>query len=87
MKNKEILEEMLDGEEVIIFDNFDYDSALIGYSSDYRAIYDYDLMIEYLIKEQGMSEEEAVEWVDYNTIRALGYYGDKAPIILYRLYN
>lgn len=39
-------------------------------------------MVTYLVEKQGMSEEEAVDWIDYNTIRALAYY-DKAPIIMY----
>ena len=85
MKNKDKLEEILEDETVMVFDNYDYDSALIGYTDDYRAVYDYDLMVEYLVKEQGFSYEDAVEWIDYNTIRALPYYGDKAPIIMYRL--
>lgn len=72
-------------EDVLVFDNYSYDSAFIGVSHDERAIYDYDKMVEWLVKEQGFTTEEAVEWIDYNTIRALSYYGDKAPIILYRL--
>lgn len=30
-----------------------------------------------------MTGEEAMEWVDYNTIRAIPYMGDKHPIIMY----
>jgi len=36
------------------------------------------------VDEDGMTEEEAMEFIDYNTIRALPYY-ESAPIILYRL--
>ena len=43
MKNKDKLEEILEDETVMVFDNYDYDSALIGYTDDYRAVYDYDL--------------------------------------------
>lgn len=50
MKNKDKLEEILEDETVMVFDNYDYDSALIGYTDDYRAVYDYDLMVEYLVK-------------------------------------
>ena len=32
----------------------------------------------------GMTYEEAVEWIDYNVVRALAYYGEKAPIIINR---
>lgn len=70
-------------EDVIYLTNFGYDDALIGISEDNRAVYDYNKMIEWLIKEENWSEEEAIEWIDYNTIRALSYMGDKAPIIMY----
>ena len=85
MKNRELLKEAVGDEEVMIFENYDYDRALIGYSDDYRAIYDYDLMVEYLIDKEEWGYEEAIEWIEYNTIRALGYYGSKAPIIMYRI--
>ena len=29
------------------------------------------------------AEEEAVEFIDYNTLRAIPYMGDKAPIVVY----
>ena len=29
--------------------------------------------------------EEAIEWIEYNTIRALPYMGNKAPIIVKEL--
>lgn len=69
-------------DDVIIFDNFSYDSALIGVSDDNRAIYDYDLMVEWIIKTQGWTEEEAMEWIDYNTI---GAHIENGPIIMYKI--
>jgi len=51
---------------------------------DERAVYDYGLMIEWLMKEKGFSEEEAVEWIDYNTIGVLPYGSTDTPVILYR---
>lgn len=83
MKNSERLAELTD-EDVVVFDNYDYDSALIGLSEDGRAVYDYDLMVKYLMDKEGWSVEDAVEWIDYNTIRALPYVA-KSPIIVYRL--
>ena len=32
-----------------------------------------------------ISEEEAMEWIDYNTIRAIPYAGSGAPIIMFDL--
>lgn len=71
-------------DEVIVFDNFSYDTALLGVSHDGRAVYDYDLMVEWLCREEGFSLEDAIEWIDYNTIRALPYAGEQSPIVLYR---
>lgn len=73
-------------EDIIILKNFSYDSALVGISDDNRAIYDYELMIEYLMEEEGWTEEESIDWLEYNTIRSLSYAGDRAPIIMHRLY-
>lgn len=50
---------------------------------DERAVYDYNLMIEWLVKEKGFTEEEAVEWIDYNTIGVLPYGDSDTPVVLY----
>ena len=71
-------------EDVLLLDNFSYDSALIGVSTDNRAVYDYNKMIEWLVDKEKFTEEEAIEWIDYNTLRALPYYQD-APIIMFPL--
>ena len=70
-------------ENVTYLVNYSYDDALIGISEDNRAVYDYNKMVEWLVKEESWTQEEAIEWIDYNTIRALPYAGDKAPIIMY----
>ena len=70
-------------EDVIYLVNYSYDDARIGISEDNRAVYDYDKMVKWLIEEESFTEIEAIEWIDYNTIRALPYMGDKAPIIMY----
>ena len=72
-------------EDVIVFSGDSFDDALIGISEDNRAIYDYDLMVEWLMREDGMTSEEAMEWIDYNTIRSLPYVGDKGPIIMFKI--
>jgi hypothetical protein len=69
-------------EDVVIFENPSYDDALIGVSDDNRAIYDYDKMIAWLCKNDGMELDEAVEFIEFNTIRAIPYY-EGAPIIMY----
>jgi hypothetical protein len=67
-------------DDVVIFDTPSYDEAFVGLSEDNRAIYDFDKMVECL----DMPAEEAIEFIEYNTIRALPYFAG-APIILYRV--
>ena len=69
-------------EDVIYLTNYSYDDALIGVSNDYRAIYDFELMIIWLVENEDFTREEAIEWIEYNTIRALPYMGVGAPIIM-----
>ena len=83
MKAEEILLE--NGYEGVKYlRDFSYDSALIGVTHDDLAVYDYNLMVEWLMEDQGFTEEEAVDWIDYNTIRALPYMGADGPIVLHR---
>jgi hypothetical protein len=70
-------------EDIIIFENESYDDALIGVSHDERAIYSFEKMIEWLVEKDGITQEEAIEWIEYNTIRAIPYAGSKAPIVMY----
>ena len=72
-------------EGIIFLTNYSYDDALIGVTSDDRAVYDYELMVEWLINSEGFTEEEARDWIDYNTLRALPFMGEGAPVILYPL--
>lgn len=65
--------------------DYDYESALIGVTTNGRTVYDYNKMIEYLVDEEKFDEESAVEWVDYNTVRALPYMGPDGPIVMYPL--
>ena len=48
-----------------------------------RFVYDYDKMVQWIVETQGWDELEAVEWIEYNTIRALPYMGEGAPIVMY----
>lgn len=74
-----------DYEGVIFLTNYSYDDALIGVSEDGRAVYDFDKMVEWLMEEEGWSDTEAIEWIEVNTLRAIPYMGEKAPIIMYPL--
>ena len=70
-------------EEALVFDNASYDNSIIGITFDDRAIYSFERMIQEYMSDNDCDEIEAIEWVEYNTIRALPYAGDKAPMIVY----
>lgn len=80
---KRLLDAGYDG--VIYLVNESYEDALVGVSEDERAIYNFELMVKYLMNKYEWSEIESIEFIEYNTIRALPYMGDKAPIIMYPL--
>lgn len=88
LETKEDVKELIEDygyEEVLIFENPDYASAFIGVTNDDRAVYDFDKMIEHLMIKDGMGDLEAIEFIEFNTIRALPYFGSQAPIIIYPL--
>ena len=72
-------------EDSIIFENPSFDSAIIGVSDSGQVCYSYSKMVEHLANEDSMEEVEAMEFIDYNTIRSLPYChpSDKRPIIVY----
>lgn len=69
-------------ENILVFSNPSYDSALIGVSDDNRAVYDFNLMVEFLMEIDHMDETDAIEFIEYNSIRALPYY-EIHPIVVY----
>lgn len=84
MTNRETLCDM-GYEDSIVFENPDYDSAIIGVTDDERVVYDYDKMIAFLEENDKMSEMDAADFISYSTMRALPYIGDGAPIIMYSI--
>ena len=66
---------------IVYFTNPNFNESIIGISIDDRVIYDYDSMVNELMKTDNISCEEAIDFIEYNTIRALPYI-DNAPIIL-----
>ena len=74
-------------EEVIKYEGLD--EALIGWANPWdtsgvqpmRLIYSGAKCIKVMMKNQDMSEEDAVEWLSYNTEN--NYLGEHTPIIMY----
>ena len=57
------------GDGAVILRCPDYADALIGVDVESgRAVYDVDVMIDAMMKDDGMSLEDAREWLEYNVI-------------------
>jgi hypothetical protein len=67
--------ENFEDEGILLADGFD--DAVIGIDNNMRLIYSVSRCVEILMKE-GMSHEDALEHLSYNTMGA--YVGEKIPI-------
>jgi hypothetical protein len=67
-------------DDVIIFRNPDYTDALIGLTDTNQAVYDYDAMVEWLVIHENMDEEEAADFISYNSSF---YCGEPYPLVYY----
>lgn len=65
--------------EYLVADGFD--KAIIGIEMEsQKVVYDKYLMCEVLMEEEGMSEEEAIDFLSYNVWYA--YVGEHTPIYI-----
>ena len=78
MKNIDKLMEMYSDLEFLQADGFD--DAIIGVEPlSGKVIYDIDRMVQ-VLNEEGLSTEEAIEYLDYNVLNA--YVGEQTPIYI-----
>ena len=68
-------------EETVFFENPSFVKAITGITDSEQLIYDYNLMIEAAMEEEGWTAEESIEWIEYNTIRSIPYMGSNHPIV------
>ena len=89
MITRAIIEEQLQemGETPLLMDGFD--EACIGYSQRMNepllAVYSYEKMVEVLMTRDGMDDEMAMEYIDFNCVGA--YMGETTPIIVMPFYT
>jgi hypothetical protein len=76
-----LLDHVCDG--AAYFTDPDYAAAIIGTTTDGVAVYGYERMVQVLMESDGMTAEEAAEWIDYNCIGSLPYMGSQRPVIVY----
>ena len=70
-------------EDTIVFNSPSFDNSIIGITTDGQAVYDYEKMVEELMHDEDISEQEAIDWIEYNTIRAIPYAGEMRPVIMF----
>ena len=78
--NKNIRMEL--GDDAIVFDQPAFDNSIVAVTTDGKAVYDYYKMVSELMKDDEISEEEAIDWIEYNTLRAIPYAGEMAPVVM-----
>lgn len=66
MTNREIIAQY--DEEALVLSEDYLDEAIIGVSVDGNVVYDYDKLVEIYVKHDGMTYEDAVDWIEYNVV-------------------
>ena len=81
---KDLLNE-LEYTGTVVLENPSYLNAIIGITDEGALCYSYEKMIECLMEEDKMEQEDAMEFINYNTIRALPYASSMGvrPIVVY----
>lgn len=86
---QKIADMVMDDDEldrIIVLEGDEFADGAVGLTEDNRLVYSYEKLVESLAKEYG-TETDAIEWLEYNTIRSLPYmtsYGN-VPIIMHEL--
>lgn len=70
-------------QEIIMLDSPYFDKSVVGVTEDGRLVYDFDKMVKEYRKDERCSELDAIEFLEYNTLRAIPYMGEGAPIIVH----
>ena len=88
--NEEIREECVEmsGDDELLFaDGFDVAIIGVGTRCGQRdvVVYDVDLCIQVLMERDGMTYEDAAEFISFNTVGA--WVGDRTPMYVKRLFS
>lgn len=66
----------------IVFDDNSYDNSIIGVTLDDRVIYSYERMVQEYMEDNQCSEEDAIDWIEFNTIRSIPYLPTPRPMVV-----
>lgn len=79
----EAVENEIINKEALRFDNPSFDNSIIGVDYYGRLVYDYNLMVEELVDTDKMDNEDAADFIGYNTLRSLNYQSSTMkPIVI-----
>ena len=70
-------------DNALIFSNPYYTSAFVGVANK-RVVYEYDRMVKELAETEQIEIEDAIDFIEYDTLRALSQTVD-APIVFYEI--
>jgi hypothetical protein len=83
VKHTEHITEAFEDSEALLLPRAEYDHCMVGIGYRFNAVplavYDIERVLQVLEKD-GMTEEEAIEWYEYNIIG--GWVGDGTPIFI-----
>ena len=74
-------------DQSIVYENLEYDEAIMGITLDGNVLYDYNAMVELLMTRDGMTEEECHDWLSYNVLGLAIPDSDEhpRPLICYKM--
>lgn len=86
---KDMIADMVTDEEeldnIIVLEGDEFADGAIGITESNELVYSYSRLVKSLSEKTDMTEVDAMEWLDYNTIRSLPYmerHGN-VPIIIH----
>ena len=63
----------------------EFAKAIIGVTTDDRLVYSYERITECLMETDEISEEDAIEYIDYNIVGSLNPNIEESPIIIHEI--
>ena len=75
------IEEIIESADPTALSCDGFDEAIIGTDTNGRLVYNINEMVQVLVRNDGMKEETAIEYLDFNTLYA--YVGEMTPVFIY----
>ena len=67
------------------FINPSFEDAVLGITGDGNLVYSFQKMVEQLVKDDNMDETDAIEFIEFNTLRTVPYMPEPRPVVVYDL--